>query len=366
MNYLDSELLTALDVAVECNNEQAIALLQAIGAMQGELVKKPCFGAKLRRLNTFYDTSKIKAKLAMQRQKALISQRKRVNGNVRPNISVDSGYHAEGVNSNGDSSDGVHTGNANGYDSHLSPATARASGTGDPEGGVFVEDSMRERLFSNQSLEGMTLKDMEDGNTLSTLYERLQQCINITLDITSKAVILIYVTYNISYYVDSFSANTDEAIAVTMQQKELLRYKKTEHERKPYSFNVHEGSRILFLDGGGMRGLIQIEILEQLEKKTGRKITELFDWIVGTSTGGIVALSLVYGKRLSSHLMLSFILLSAAKKSLAELRQLYFMMKEKVFGSDRFGFAYNTDNLEQLLKDEFGTTITMADEEFPK
>ncbi len=27
---------------------------------------------------------------------------------------------------------------------------------------------------------------------------------------------------------------------------------------------------------------------------TGRSIPELFDWIVGTSTGGIVALALVY------------------------------------------------------------------------
>lgn len=59
-------------------------------------------------------------------------------------------------------------------------------------------------------------------------------------------------------------------------------------------------------------------------------------------------------------------LLLAAKKSLAELRQLYFRMKEKVFGSDRFGFAYNTENLEELLKDVFGTTMTMADEELPK
>ena len=45
-----------------------------------------------------------------------------------------------------------------------------------------------------------------------------------------------------------------------------------------------------------MRGLVQIEILSQLEVATGRKITELFDWIVGTSTGGILALGLVYGK----------------------------------------------------------------------
>ena len=43
-------------------------------------------------------------------------------------------------------------------------------------------------------------------------------------------------------------------------------------------------------------GLVQIEILRQIEKRTGKKITELFDWIVGTSTGGIIALAMVYGK----------------------------------------------------------------------
>lgn len=56
------------------------------------------------------------------------------------------------------------------------------------------------------------------------------------------------------------------------------------------------GSRILCLDGGGVRGLVQIEVLRQIEKRTGKKITDLFDWIVGTSTGGIIALALVYGK----------------------------------------------------------------------
>lgn len=56
------------------------------------------------------------------------------------------------------------------------------------------------------------------------------------------------------------------------------------------------GSRILVLDGGGMKGLIEVEILEQIEKVTGRRIVELFDWIVGTSIGSIIALALVYGK----------------------------------------------------------------------
>lgn len=34
-----------------------------------------------------------------------------------------------------------------------------------------------------------------------------------------------------------------------------------------------------------------------IEERTEQKIIDLFDWIVGTSTGGIIALALVYGKK---------------------------------------------------------------------
>lgn len=37
-----------------------------------------------------------------------------------------------------------------------------------------------------------------------------------------------------------------------------------------------------------------------------------------------------------------------------------------MFGSDRFGFAYNTEALEQLLKQEFGTSMKLGDIDFPK
>lgn len=63
----------------------------------------------------------------------------------------------------------------------------------------------------------------------------------------------------------------------------------------PLEFSIHDGQRILCLDGGGLKGLILIEVLIQIEKLTQKKITELFDWIVGTSTGGVIALGLVYG-----------------------------------------------------------------------
>lgn len=84
---------------------------------------------------------------------------------------------------------------------------------------------------------------------------------------------------NVSHH---FDKDPDEAMAVVYQMRELKMLRDA-------------GSRILFLDGGGMKGLVEIEVLSQLEEQTGRKIRELFDWIVGTSTGGIIALALVHG-----------------------------------------------------------------------
>ena len=37
-------------------------------------------------------------------------------------------------------------------------------------------------------------------------------------------------------------------------------------------------------------------MLKTIEKKTGKPITELFDWVVGTSTGGVLALGMIYGE----------------------------------------------------------------------
>lgn len=53
--------------------------------------------------------------------------------------------------------------------------------------------------------------------------------------------------------------------------------------------------KILCLDGGGIRGLIIIQILNYIETITNKRITEIFDWIAGTSTGGIIALLLCHG-----------------------------------------------------------------------
>ena len=83
--------------------------------------------------------------------------------------------------------------------------------------------------------------------------------------------------------------DVSEAFAVTMQSRELKKYKET----LPPPIKL--GARVLSLDGGGIKGLVQIEVLTQLEASTNQTIPELFDWVVGTSTGGILALAIVYG-----------------------------------------------------------------------
>ena len=54
----------------------------------------------------------------------------------------------------------------------------------------------------------------------------------------------------------------------------------------PYKFKV------LSIDGGGIRGIIPAIILKEIEKRTQKRISGMFDLIAGTSTGGILALGL--------------------------------------------------------------------------
>ncbi len=49
---------------------------------------------------------------------------------------------------------------------------------------------------------------------------------------------------------------------------------------------------VLSIDGGGIRGLIPATFLVQLEARTGQPVASLFDYLAGTSTGGILALGL--------------------------------------------------------------------------
>ncbi|XP_049874169.1 85/88 kDa calcium-independent phospholipase A2 [Pectinophora gossypiella] len=103
--------------------------------------------------------------------------------------------------------------------------------------------------------------------------------------------------------------------------------------------------RLLCLDGGGIRGLVLVQLLISLEEVVGQPIIHCFDWVAGTSTGGILALALSCGK------------------TLRECQRLYFRMKEFAFVGMR---PYPSDALETILKECLGTETVMADIQHPK
>lgn len=53
-----------------------------------------------------------------------------------------------------------------------------------------------------------------------------------------------------------------------------------------------EKVRVLSLDGGGIKSLITLKILAYIEQQTGKKTGEMFDYIAGTSSGGMLTLYL--------------------------------------------------------------------------
>lgn len=101
----------------------------------------------------------------------------------------------------------------------------------------------------------------------------------------------------------------------------LKRFEKKETLMTPKKY------RILSIDGGGIRGFIPAIILSFLEKDTGGyKISELFDLIVGTSTGGIIGLGLTVPKDEKEEI-------KSPEYSAAELADIYYDEKnaQKIF-----------------------------------
>ena len=68
----------------------------------------------------------------------------------------------------------------------------------------------------------------------------------------------------------------------------------TEHSRATTaSGQQRETIRILSISGGGIRGIIPLEVLQYIEKQSGKRISELFDIVAGTSVGSIISNLLV-------------------------------------------------------------------------
>jgi patatin-like phospholipase/acyl hydrolase len=104
--------------------------------------------------------------------------------------------------------------------------------------------------------------------------------------------------------------------------------------------------KILSLDGGGIKGIYSLGFLSRLEDYLGEPVNDYFDLVVGTSTGGIIALGL--GKGFSASDLLDF----------------YLQMGKDIFSGNKYvnsikhwGFSkYKNTVLRKSLEDKFGAT----------
>lgn len=126
----------------------------------------------------------------------------------------------------------------------------------------------------------------------------------------------------------------------------------TEERRKAFNaLNINAQHRvILCLDGGGMRGILTIQLLKKLEELAGIPCYQLFDMVAGTSTGGIIS-----GLIATGH-------------SAAQIEQLYIDLVTQVFDkrgalANRFVNppAFSKEKYRKLLKQTIGdTTLEQA------
>ncbi|KAM7115102.1 85/88 kDa calcium-independent phospholipase A2 isoform 1-T2 [Molossus nigricans] len=149
----------------------------------------------------------------------------------------------------------------------------------------------------------------------------------------------------------SFSLERSQPPMISLNNLELQDLVHISRARKPAFIlsSMRDEKRthdnLLCLDGGGVKGLVIIQLLIAIERASGVATKDLFDWVAGTSTGGILALAILHSK------------------SMAYMRGVYFRMKDEVFRGSR---PYESGPLEEFLKREFGEHTKMTDVKKPK
>jgi len=114
--------------------------------------------------------------------------------------------------------------------------------------------------------------------------------------------------------------------------------------------------KILALDGGGIRGMITVEILAAIEgllreaqpqeKRASFVLADFFDFVAGTSTGAILAACISMGM------------------TVAKIRDFYVKSGADMFDKasllKKWKYKYNDEGLANKLKDELGSDTTLG------
>ncbi len=115
--------------------------------------------------------------------------------------------------------------------------------------------------------------------------------------------------------------------------------------------------KLLALDGGGIRGVITLELLARMESMLAKQLGagddfvlgDYFDYIGGTSTGAVIAAGLAKGLRVG------------------EILDLYVSRCEDMFDHAslrrRYQYRYDSDGLGEMLQGVLGRDTTLGSEE---
>jgi patatin-like phospholipase/acyl hydrolase len=113
-------------------------------------------------------------------------------------------------------------------------------------------------------------------------------------------------------------------------------------------YEVERPRKLLALDGGGIRGILTLEVLDRMERllaqATGKgadfRLCDFFDYVAGTSTGAVIAAGLARG--MSTRELLDF------------YRQAGPAMFDKAFFLKRLKSLYGSEPLAEQLRKTFG------------
>lgn len=108
--------------------------------------------------------------------------------------------------------------------------------------------------------------------------------------------------------------------------------------------------KVLSLDGGGIRGIIPATVLNSIELKTGKPIAECFDFIAGTSTGGILASALASKNKIKAKEALNIYMKEGSKIfSRTALQKIWFFSS---LSDTKYSHNGLKTVLEQYLEEE--------------
>src|SRR5215510_1380527 len=114
--------------------------------------------------------------------------------------------------------------------------------------------------------------------------------------------------------------------------------------------------KLLAIDGGGIRGVLSLHILGKIEeilvkesKRPDYRLADYFDYVAGTSTGGIIAAGISLGMSVAE--ILDFYVRNGAA------------MFDKASIMQRLRYEYNSEPLAKQLKRVFGEDTTLGAKE---